>query len=334
MAQKNVVPQEATCSACSVPVKKYVQCIVCNNAYHANCVIKMRGVFVDSNKELHCCDSLTSISESGIMEVREDIPGVDEALHVEIKYLKTIVENKDQIIKELLDKIIVLKKYNDLADSLHKVTPSGRTNYKQNSDDGVNKATPSGNNQQRIPDKAMEKRDNVESKKQSRKTTASSKTKILTADVNMVNVPAVSVLRGVSADEVEVLDETVVKPNHDDGKWSTIERRGNRKAVIGTMKGGAAGQQSSLIAVQKKCHLFVSRLRPGTEAEEVNSFLRPNFGGVSCEPLKSKYPESYASFRVTVDSDKLQEIMDPSQWPIGTLVTRFFQQREKKKSTT
>lgn len=69
-------------------------------------------------------------------------------------------------------------------------------------------------------------------------------------------------------------------------------------------------------------HLY--RLHPDTKAEDILDELKPEFPDVKVEQLKSRNPEVYASFKLTVtDSDK-EEILKADRWPEGTRIRKFF----------
>lgn len=56
--------------------------------------------------------------------------------------------------------------------------------------------------------------------------------------------------------------------------------------------------------IQKYKALYVSNLKPTTTVGDLEDFLKQNFADVKCEPLKSRYPDSYASFKVFMITEK------------------------------
>lgn len=268
---------------------------------------------MDAEGNLHCCDSLSSRSESDITEAHGESTRLDEALRVEIKYLKQIIENKEQMINELQDKIVVLKKFNQLIDNPLKVSPPRSSHV----------------------------HDNVISKKRHRSGDKSKKTHVhknKNVEIGSNNAASRSVeVIDATSEEGDGENTTVIKykdDNKDDETWSTVVRRRNRKTVICTKMQEtditSDGKKNVINAISKNAYIFVSRLSPNTTADEMISFLQDDYPEVKCAVLNSKYPESYSSFKVTVNLDNLERIMKTDQWPAGTIVTRFFHSKEKR----
>jgi hypothetical protein len=79
---------------------------------------------------------------------------------------------------------------------------------------------------------------------------------------------------------------------------------------------GSSTATSTLSSIPKNVHLHVSRLTPDTEAEILQEYLRPFVTSISsCEKLKSKRPEVYSSFRISLPASELEKVMDPQIWP-------------------
>ncbi|KAJ3655761.1 hypothetical protein Zmor_014875 [Zophobas morio] len=101
----------------------------------------------------------------------------------------------------------------------------------------------------------------------------------------------------------------------------------NKNYVIGTNQ--SEETSSTLLVAPKKAFWYVSRLRPGTTVQQVVDFLNPDFPEVRCEPIDSKYPQHYSSFKVIVNLANKDNIMDPNIWPQETYVARFFHRKAK-----
>ena len=107
--------------------------------------------------------------------------------------------------------------------------------------------------------------------------------------------------------------------------YTLIQRRKSRpRAVVGTAK------SSTLSAAKARpAEVFVTRLGPDTQPKDVERHLRDNLSQewtLSCENLPTKF-NTYSSFRVSIDSDAVPEILSPSLWPCGVLVRRFHGRR-------
>lgn len=101
-------------------------------------------------------------------------------------------------------------------------------------------------------------------------------------------------------------------------------RKGSKPAVIGEL---CTANNTSLRAVPKKAYLHVTRLHPDTTCDEVKAFLATEFSEVECEALTSKFPEYYASFKVIINHDNKEKVMNPQLWPRGAYINTFFRRK-------
>lgn len=77
--------------------------------------------------------------------------------------------------------------------------------------------------------------------------------------------------------------------------------------------------------VAKLGHLHVYRLEPTVTAGAVGDYLKNcGFTGVTCEGLQSKYPDVYSSFKISCPVDVIDKIKDPTLWPAGVVINKFF----------
>lgn len=115
--------------------------------------------------------------------------------------------------------------------------------------------------------------------------------------------------------EGNTADEQVFKP------------RTSSPPVIGNKEGDFV-----LKSVPRLHFVHVSRLSPGTGAENVRSFVQRTCDVHSCEELQTRYPSSYSSFKVGVSAEDVDKLLDASIWPKGVLVRRFFRPRAARNS--
>lgn len=123
--------------------------------------------------------------------------------------------------------------------------------------------------------------------------------------------------------------------SNDETEWVTVGKKrstnNNKRIVVGNK---SITNDIGLKTVPKKGYLFVSRLDPSTTVQSLESFVKESFPEAQCEPLKSKFPNSYASFKITINSDNIARALDTNIWPQGVLVTRFFQRRRPQAQAT
>lgn len=110
-------------------------------------------------------------------------------------------------------------------------------------------------------------------------------------------------------------------------KWRIVEptRKRRRQTCVGISK----EKVTSINAVPRDVSLHVYRLNPDTTENDLKDYLKKDFPEVECTAMKSKYPEKYASFKVTLKEENFKKAMDPALWPYGTCVQRFLHLREK-----
>lgn len=109
-----------------------------------------------------------------------------------------------------------------------------------------------------------------------------------------------------------------------DGDWQKVHYNRRRKMIVGNNK------DISVKGVPKTADLHVYRLDLGTTMEDLRELLKDTFPEVICESLTPKYPDRYASFKVTIYEENFKKAMNPDVWPDGACVSRFFQLRRKK----
>lgn len=122
--------------------------------------------------------------------------------------------------------------------------------------------------------------------------------------------------------QVKMAENTMKK----DG-WVTQQRR--KKPIYGT------ATNTQIKASIKYIDFHVYRLEPQTTEEEVKNYLQSNeITTVKCAKMISKYPEEYASFKVSVPENLADKIQHPDTWPRHTCINRFLDRLAKKRQET
>lgn len=109
-----------------------------------------------------------------------------------------------------------------------------------------------------------------------------------------------------------------------DGFNKTV-RRGRGNPIRGSSE-----NQSVLKGVPRMTSLHLTRLDPGTKAEDVQKFSSQLCRIIQCVQLTSKFPEAYSSFKLTVAYEDVDMLLNPDLWPKGALIQRFFHRRPSK----
>lgn len=90
---------------------------------------------------------------------------------------------------------------------------------------------------------------------------------------------------------------------------------------------GCNTSTSILKARTRLAHLHVFDLHPQTTTDMVMEFLKPRFPEVVVTKLDSKHPDSYASFKFSVNENSQTCALDPEMWPVNVSVKKFFHPR-------
>lgn len=108
-------------------------------------------------------------------------------------------------------------------------------------------------------------------------------------------------------------------------KSDKVHVRNRLKDIIYGAKG--ASNPGDLKGVPRLGFIHVSKLDPATTPDAVETYLKQIVPGCRCEQLDSKHPDVYSSFKITVPYDNITQVMNPSIWPTGARLDRFFHGR-------
>lgn len=115
-------------------------------------------------------------------------------------------------------------------------------------------------------------------------------------------------------------------------EWRQQQQKQRNKRILNKNK-SLIGQKNindgKLVIAPKKAFLHVSRFSPETTIDDITNYLQGDFPEVKCGKLSSKYPYHYSSFKIMIDLVNLEKAKDPSIWPRGIYVSRFFQKRQR-----
>lgn len=112
-------------------------------------------------------------------------------------------------------------------------------------------------------------------------------------------------------------------------QWRTVVSKKNKRKSRPVLVIGKSLEPSTVEGVEKLRAFHVSRLKPSTTTEDLQTFLNKNFRDVKCEQLQSKYPESYSSFKVLIRNDEFEKVQDSSNWPNNACVNYYFHRQRR-----
>lgn len=311
MSDSEVITKQ--CGRCKSVPKDYLKCIICEAVMHFSCAKLSKKVKIINEKDMNCCEATKECSQGSEPTLLSDDP-----LLVEIYYLKELLKHKDEIIN--CQKLTI----DSLTQQLSIIN-----NNKNIKNPNINstKATESQNNNknlQKIPAKNK-----------------IGENKIPSTDIQVIkalNKPIESgaaSLAILEAKSVAVCDQIInlskdnikkpsVKAN---GDWTTVVNKNKKKSKTSVVGNLINSSKCTLKVVPKKSFVYVTRLDPSTKCDNIVDYLKATFPEIKCESLISKFPTSYSSFKLTVDVDNFEKVMNPDLWPQGTYLDKFYHPR-------
>ncbi|KAJ3640428.1 hypothetical protein Zmor_003725 [Zophobas morio] len=319
-----------TC-VCKVAARAGPVCINCNRRYHPSCLQRVRNVFIVNDSNIICCgkDLTTECANNNGEEVH-DLDGSffdaeDDELQgkasttIENRYLKIILRHKNYIIKQLQQQLKAAMESNQKMPSSVKIDslPQKETLSAEPEHSTINA-----------------KNDN---KKQQKHETSKKLIKVNERKVNkQQNNDYIETPSGRLPLHDDKATDNSRSPGEDNSNstWTMVKRKKHPKQSNATTAVTGLKEISSITVAPKKAFLYVSRLSPGTKPESMVDLLKADFPEVQCEELESKFPQHYASFKIIIDLLNYERAMDPTIWPYGIYVTRFFQKKSQTNKTT
>lgn len=347
------LPPNLPCKRCKTTPVNGVKCVVCGSVMHPGCLKYLKNVkVITENKFIKCCVEASADLDTTLNSSTESFETVVEpsSWEIEVNYLKQICEVKDKLLNE---KDVVIATQSDLIQSLkeqisilksslnHVATPVERERNRQsdtkNEDIAVNLSA-DDNERHLISRSDTTSKHMVHTKgkhHQSKQTIkeintdqGASKSNTLSAVNRIVNDPAI-VIQSDNKRGTSDFGKGDIHTN----EWTTVtkkkrEDRSPKKRKQQGIVGTNTVANEKLVAASKMVSLFVSRLKPSTQLDTLKSYVQKHFSEAECSTLTPKHPEHYSSFRVCIDSSNVNRAMDPTLWPAGTYVAKFFPKRQ------
>ena len=305
------------CGYCKGSVVQATVCGQCRVPFHTSCLKRHRG----------CGEEPTGAGrESEVKNLVEE----NEILKIEVTLLTQLVRKQEEKNNVMWENNLLLKekiKYLEGKNEEHEVIH-------------VQVDATSITEEEKIKSMISEQRDgnsNTSAKKPESTNTnkskaANSRTYSKVTDQNKKeNQKSMLIYQQATMADVIGLGklDNIPPKNTKEMEWTQVKRKSNktRRAVVGEKP--VSETEKTLKGCPRKAFLYVSRLHPETESQDVVDFLKDDFPEVVVEKLVSKFPEHYAAFKVTIDLTHLEGAMNATIWPYGTFVTRFFHTRRK-----
>ncbi|KAJ3642514.1 hypothetical protein Zmor_025284 [Zophobas morio] len=315
------------CRKCKSKVVSALKCISCDNVYHLSCAKGVSYVKILDSKSLVCCDKVKMppvvCEDSEFFEAMEQMSGPEKK--VDIAVFNYIIKQKDEIIKELRDRV---KTQSEMIDILIKSSNNlgGSTDCSLSSMDAFSS-------------KSMNKNvSGVEARKVVNKSEPEIRNTIIYPNTNSCN-------------EVDLNNssDNGKNPSEKEVTGDTLKRRPKAsRLIIGSADIASSSGSSDLsssdhdfVAVTRKksSHIHITRVNPNVDVNKITDYIKfklksheevlknkrlPDFKLIK---LDSKFPELYSSFKLTIDFVYQNDILAASFWPKGVAVRKFFQSK-------
>nr|CAH7749266.1 unnamed protein product [Callosobruchus chinensis] len=287
------------------------------------CVVYLKNVTVLDNEQIICCNDKTSekTDPDGDSEFFDALAQQAVDFKVDIRIFNYIIKQKDQLVRELYDKIEILKINNKLLEDNASKLPSTKHNI-ENSKNG--QSNNSSKNTKNIPAVTYAEKEipTIDLQGVSNKHVASA---ILKEQTKLKFNEIINLTKdqrdGKAASEPgsSSMKQTVSAgvEDHSGGEWKKVERKPRKNNVVIGNRG-----DTNIKGVPKYTYLHVYRIDKETTVESLTALLANHFPEVICESITPKHPEMYSSFRIGIYDRNFRKAMDPSIWPSGACVSR------------
>ena len=125
------------------------------------------------------------------------------------------------------------------------------------------------------------------------------------------------------SNEVKFTTTPIVMSKQDsdeDGEFKLVVRKRQRSKT--TIRG--TGSNTNLEGSRIYSHFHIFNLAPKTTTEDVLEHLKNNsIANAKCEAMKSRRPEEYSSFKISVLMTDEENVRKPDFWPKGVCLNRF-----------
>ncbi|KAL3288737.1 hypothetical protein HHI36_003172 [Cryptolaemus montrouzieri] len=137
------------------------------------------------------------------------------------------------------------------------------------------------------------------------------------ADVNPTNRKLKNDVHDIKPNNaIKIIEnnESSCNGDSDPVKYQVVKRKDNKNKNKWYITGSVKDELVKASIPKKKGYVVCTRVSPETTMDDFSTMIKKNIGeNTNCEKLASKHPESYSSFRVTIDKDV-------NSWPEGALI--------------
>ncbi|XP_072401867.1 uncharacterized protein [Diabrotica undecimpunctata] len=301
--------QNKYCKKCKKTVVNGVKCINCDASIHVSCARKSNNVKFINDELIECCLPVKP-EDQIFLEAMDNLITDDKVIDINI--FKYIIRQKDTLIKELYGKIDLMSQHIDLLKQLN-----SQKNVVENQEQLIhqNKVINKDTLMDSVETKSV--RQPINANKDRTVASSSQKCEVTKKDVSEA---ILQVTTEQKLNEYIYVGES----NQEKSEWTEVDRRKKRKHLVVGKNTEMILNGKEIKGVHKLIDLHVYRVDPDMTAENMRELMKTTFPEVKVESLKSKHPDIYSSFKVTIFNNNFKEAMSPKIWPCGAHVQRFF----------
>lgn len=327
----------ALCKSCAKNVvvnsNKCVKCMRCEALFHLSCAQRIKGVVnVDAGRNLvQCCrvdedQAMAAIrSDGGDNDGDSSGDGALVTMELEVKYLKTLVDEKDRRIDELMKINSLLEDKIELMNTVENLTGLKKLCAGQMKEPLI---TSEHDTQKMLVDKNIngnncDKKVNKEVGKQKGIPKKDNMTQYISQQRRMMN-DVLNVNSDISDRENGPRDE--ISHNSFGG-----HRGRERNPIIwgSSVSDSATSSKTSpsdtFAAIARRTWIYVGRVQHGAGPEQIHGHLSKRFPNEKfvVEALPVRQDSVSVSFRVGADLRLQDQLLQPALWPKDVAVRKF-----------
>lgn len=305
---------EIQCAKCKKGnLQNPLKCVNCENIFHNSCAKNKKCTFLNENSVI-CCENVDTPSnfpsspEMDVSKLREK-----NFIH-EISYLKLIIEQKDELIKELKEKNNLLYEKIEMKEAIINLTSTNKK-LEENANNIKKPITQSTKNiaKQNIPaisiDTDNEGIRNKSNDKYSGNEIKANKTKS----------------NNNTTETSKIINQNAASNNAHTENWEIVKDRKKINKPIQRIMGKSSNKESFKIeGLPKKSWWYISRVKGNVEEEHIIAHISGIIGkndNITCQKIPIKGNNS--SFKVGFNIEHKTIITDPEMWPEGILLSPY-----------
>ncbi|CAH0553095.1 unnamed protein product [Brassicogethes aeneus] len=300
------------CKKCNLVPVTGLKCVKCKSVMHPGCIKYLKNIKEIDENTILCCESLdekTKVNMADLDSSSDSITTVIEN-NMEVEYLKKLLTEKDNAINYLKDNIIALNEQIKMLNVLVNLqNPGVNQNHLCTHPPSMNEYPNKNKTKYNDTTKAVNNSEKKTKTKNVNKTSNANTTKLTSSRENPIT--SAQVTTAILQTQTNNKMNELINLTKDDQKSSSANSK-----IIGS-------NTSENVAASEKLWLYVSKYKTTYTIDELNKFLQGKFPSNSFICKQVKNWGIYSSFRVAVDIELKENLLNPNFWPRGIEVSEY-----------